>query len=71
MPGRIDPETGELLDVDGDQLRTLAEIQQINPACPRCGTRISVIPIPSESLEGAGPTQMYQFGRHKFNCNCY
>lgn len=71
MPGRIDPETGNLLDVDGDQPRTLDEIRQINPPCPRCGIRISAIPIPVSSLESAGPTQLYQFGRHRFNCSCY
>jgi hypothetical protein len=67
----IDPATGNLLNVDGNVPRTFIELQQIKPPCPRCGTRISVIPIPIESLEGSGPTQLYQFGRHQFNCNCY
>jgi hypothetical protein len=71
MIGRIDPDTGNLLDVDGAKPRTFAELQQINPPCRRCGVPISVIPMPVEKFEGNGPMQLYQFGRHRFNCRCY
>lgn len=71
MLGRIDPESGELLDIDRDQPRSLAELRRITPPCPRCGTPISVIPIPLEGQEGPAPTPLYAFGRHEFHCRCY
>lgn len=71
MQGRIDPENGALLDVDGATPRTLAELRQINPPCPRCGTPISVEARLMQPFEGSGPTDLYQFGRHKFHCNCW
>ena len=67
----VDPETGNLIGVDGATPRTRAEIRQINPPCPRCGTPISVIARPVDRFEGSMPTQLYQFGRHEFHCNCW
>lgn len=70
MIGRIDVETGELLGVDGSQPRTLAELRQINPPCPRCDVATSVIPIPTGRRSGTG-TELYVFSQHRYRCRCY
>jgi hypothetical protein len=71
MPGRIDPDTGDLIDIDRSRSYTLAEIRQITPACPRCESTVSVAPIKRSSLAGSGPMDAYMIGRHTFNCHCF
>jgi len=70
MTGRIDPETGELLGVDGSQPRTLAALRQINPPCPRCDTATAVRPIPTGRHSSTG-AELYVFQQHVFHCRCY
>jgi hypothetical protein len=70
MTGRINPVTGELLGVDASQPRTLAELRQINPPCPRCDAPTGVIPIATGRRSHTG-AELYTFSQHRYTCRCY
>ncbi|NMO57504.1 hypothetical protein HH310_40835 [Actinoplanes sp. TBRC 11911] len=72
MPARItvDPDTGNLVGQNTTDLYTYAEVRAIRPACPRCGTAVTIQPMDSNSMENRGERRYY-VGRHTFNCQCW
>lgn len=67
----IDPDSGVLVGQTTDQKYTWQEVAGLRLACPRCGTRVTVAPMDSDSHELGAELRRYYVGRHTFNCRCY